>query len=543
MPIAWKREGTSMNLKRVATAITVFLALCFYAVAQEPPPIPGEELPAGAEALTSGPVHEAFAKPVIMEVQVGVVALKPPPAYIVEVPPAQRPAGANVAWVPGYWAWDAGRNDHIWVSGCWRVTPPAMSWIPGYWTPVAGGWGWVPGFWAAGEQAQEIEYLTAPPASIEISPLGPAPSVDVVWVPGCWYWNQGRYVQRHGYWLSPHAGWVWEPSHYSWSPHGYIFCPGHWDYDMDRRGVLFTPVYFGRGVAVRAGFVFSPSICVDLGILRINLFAYPRYNHYYFGDYYDDSFLRIGIYPRFESERYHTWYDPIFVYERWNSRREGPAWEARERHEYDVRRADPAQRPPRTFSEQQTRMARLSEAQRKNFQMAQPLRTFAAAPSTPVKFEQINTAERQKIAVQAKEVHNFGDQRTQWEAPKKGPVTVTQPEKVKIPPAPIIHKPVSSSTTERVAPTHPTEERSNVVAPKDTPKVAPRDTPKDGPKDTPKDAPKDTPKEMPKIAPKDAPNDTPKDAPTDTPTDAPKDHGKPDGKDDGKDGKDDGKGR
>ena len=525
-----------MSLKRVATVVTVFLALCFYAVAQEPPPMPGEELPAGAEPLTSGPVHEAFAKPVILEVQVGVVALKPPPAYITEVPPAQRPAVANVAWVPGYWAWDAGRNDHIWVSGCWRATPPAMSWVPGYWTPVAGGWQWVPGFWRPYEQAQEIEYLPAPPASIDISPAGPAPSIDVVWVPGCWYWDQGRYIQRRGYWLSPHAGWVWEPSHYSWSPHGYVFCPGHWDYDMDRRGVLFTPVYFRPGVAVRAGFAFSPSLCIDLGALRINLFTYPRYNHYYFGDYYADSYVSIGIYPRFDSERYHTWYDPIYVYDRWKSRREGPAWEARERHDYDVRRADPTQRPPRTFSEQQTRVASMPVAQRKNFQMAEPLRTFAAAPSAPVKFEQINTAERQKIVVQAKEVNNFRDQRTQWE--KKGSGTVTRPEKVKIPLAPIGHQSAQPSSTDRVAPTHPTEEHGNVVAPKETPRETPKDTPRVAPKETPRETPKDTPRETPKDTPretrKDTPKDSPKVGPTDAPTDTPKDDTKGDGKDDGK---------
>ena len=25
---------------------------------------------------------------------------------------------------------------------------------------------------------------------------------------------------------------------------GYIFCAGHWDYDLDNRGVLFSPAYF-----------------------------------------------------------------------------------------------------------------------------------------------------------------------------------------------------------------------------------------------------------------------------------------------------------
>src|SRR5205085_115550 len=77
----------------------------------------------------------------------GPVVPQPPPAPVPEVPPEQRPEGDNVIWVPGYWGWDAGRNDYVWVSGCWRVPPPGRNWVPGYWTQADGRWQWVSGFW------------------------------------------------------------------------------------------------------------------------------------------------------------------------------------------------------------------------------------------------------------------------------------------------------------------------------------------------------------------------------------------------------------
>src|SRR6185503_2341386 len=87
----------------------------------------------GVEVLTRGPVHEAFAETVTFDPQPGIVAPKAPRDIIEEVPPEQRPEGANVTWIPGYWAWDDERNDFLWVSGIWRALPPGRQWVPGYW--------------------------------------------------------------------------------------------------------------------------------------------------------------------------------------------------------------------------------------------------------------------------------------------------------------------------------------------------------------------------------------------------------------------------
>ena len=452
-----------------------------YLFAQDqPPPMPGQEQ---LEVLTRGPVHEAFAEPVPLEVQAGLIVPLPPPANIEEVPPAERPRGDNFVWVPGYWAWDADRNGYIWVSACWRAAPPAMYWVPGYWAEVAdvqpverggvnvrvggldvhvgggrvasAGWEWVSGFWAP-VGAQEIEYLPAPPAPMDLEPPGAAPYADGMWVPGCWYWRGDQYVRRPGYWLRHQPNWVWEPSHYRWTPRGYVFEAGHWDYSLDRRGVLFAPVYFPRSVYSRPGFSYSPTIAIDVGILSVHLFAYPRYSHYYFGDYYDDAYLRVGIYPRFESQRRHTWYDPIYTYDRWHYGRTDNRWEEHQRQQYDSRRSDKNLRPARTYREMETRTARMPEAQRRNVQLARPLPTIVASKASPLKFERINTDARQKITRQATDTHKLRDERAKWEATKS-----TGPE----PARPRSDRTATPPTVDRKGPEAPTVERGRTVTP------------------------------------------------------------------------------
>jgi hypothetical protein len=409
-----------------------------------PPPPPSQEQ---GDVLNRGPVHEAFAEPVNVQVQAPLVVNKEPPAAIEEDPPAQRPEGDHFVWIPGYWAWDADRSDFLWVSACWRAAPPNRVWVPGYWAAITEeraksrggvsvsvggvvnvqvgggrprteevvvGWEWIPGFWAPAG-TQEIEYLPAPPAPEEIDPPGAPPQADVVWVPGCWYWRDGRYVHRPGYWLREQADWVWAPSHYIWTPRGYIFCEGHWDYSLDRRGVLFAPVYFPRSVYSRRGFRYSPAVVIDLGALSVSLFTDPRYGHYYFGDYYDDAYVQAGIYPAFECERNHSWYDPIYEHERWRGIRADPKWYEHQQQEFDRRHADKDLRPPRTYNELQAKLPRLSEAQRKNVEFAHPLAAVVSDKNTTMKFGQVSADEKQKIVNQAEDLHKFRQERSRLE--------------------------------------------------------------------------------------------------------------------------------
>ena len=146
---------------------------------------PPADQPAGVEVLARGPVHEAYAEPVDPKPQASPIITKQPPDPIDELPPDQRPEGANVQWIPGYWGWDDERSDFIWVSGFWRVPPPGRQWVPGHWQQVEGGWQWVPGYWAAASQP-EVEYVPPPPASIDGGPSVPAPGDDYLYQPGSW---------------------------------------------------------------------------------------------------------------------------------------------------------------------------------------------------------------------------------------------------------------------------------------------------------------------------------------------------------------------
>src|SRR5437588_5263961 len=83
----------------------------------------------GVEPLDKGPVHEAYAQPLNKNPQPGPIVHKQPPQPVDEMPPDQKPEGDNVQWIKGYWAWDADRNDFIWVSGFWRMAPPDRRWV------------------------------------------------------------------------------------------------------------------------------------------------------------------------------------------------------------------------------------------------------------------------------------------------------------------------------------------------------------------------------------------------------------------------------
>ena len=365
------------------------------------------------EVLTRGPLHEAFAEPVTYNPQPGLVAPRQPPAVVEEMPPDEQPQGA--VWIPGYWAWDDDRSDFLWVSGIWRVPPPNCGWVPGYWTQVAGGWQWTSGFWMA-NQTREITYLPTPPASLELGPSSPPPSDNYIWATGCWNWSSGRYLWRPGYWMVAQPSWVWVSAHYIWTPRGYVFAGGYWDYTLENRGLVFAPVYFQPAVYA-APIYYSPVVVIDTGLLSFNLFTQPRYCRYYFGDYYAVEYAQVGIYPWFAYQRHHTWYDPIYEHRRWNYRQQDPRWTEHLRARYDLLRANPAARPPRTFAAQRAEIGKVPEVQRKENALARPLPEVVAAKATPMKFETLDKSRREDIAKRTKELEKYRGERARWENP------------------------------------------------------------------------------------------------------------------------------
>ena len=278
---------------------------------------PGTEAPAAeadpnVEVMTRGPVHEAFATPVNAGQTAGLIIPKQPADPIDEVPPDVKPEGDAAVWIPGYWSWDDDRKDFIWVSGVWRVPPPGFRWMPGYWQEVPGqGYQWVSGYWMPA-QTEEVDFMPQPPQSVEAGPTGPAPGENYFWVGGNWQWRQTRYAWTPGYWSLCQPDWIWVPATYVWCPRGWIYVPGYWDYPLALRGLVFSPVYFRRPFAY-----YRPTVCLDVGVLGFSLFCRPSYCHYYFGDYYDDRYVAMGIRPWFYYQSARHGYDPLFSYYSW----------------------------------------------------------------------------------------------------------------------------------------------------------------------------------------------------------------------------------
>ncbi len=267
--------GTTCGL--VLAAVAVLVVRQPASIAQPPAPIPVGPLTnahgniPGEDVLTRGPLHEAFAAPVNLSGVVPPIVAKRPPEPINEAPSAYRPEGETV-WIPGYWDWDDQNGNFVWVSGIWRTPPPDRQWIGGYWTQTVDGFQRAPGFWT-GADTEEVQYFPQPPAPAEQGPTTEPPSADAFWVPGCWVWQGNQFTWTSGFWTAGRPGWVWTPTSYSWTPRGYVLVNGYWDYDLDHRGVAFAPVALSPAVYQQPGFVFTPSVVIDPGILSFYLFA------------------------------------------------------------------------------------------------------------------------------------------------------------------------------------------------------------------------------------------------------------------------------
>jgi len=325
-------------------------------IAPTSPPVPAPfarvdaEGVAEAEPMLRGPVHEAFAEQFNQDPVQGQIVPQQPPEPIEELPPEMRPDGRQVEWISGYWAWDDDDQDFFWVSGIWREVPQGFRWLPGYWTQADTGHQWVSGTWIP-EQTEEIQYVeTAPPESLELGPVGVAPSQEHIWIPGCWNWNDLRYAWRPGYWSTGFSNWIWVPARHVWTPRGYLNCNGYWDYPLNRRGLLFAPYRFRRSANWNRSRGFTPQVIIALNRLPWNLWVRPRSGHYYFGDYYGPRYASAGFYPWHQFHRQRRQFDPLYSH---FSRRAGVGnanFYDQVNDRFDLLTSHADRRPARTFN-------------------------------------------------------------------------------------------------------------------------------------------------------------------------------------------------
>lgn len=371
----------------------------------------GESSSEGVEVMTRGPVHEAFAETVVFDPQPGIIVLKQPPVLIEEIPPDQRPAGDNVAWIPGYWAWDDEPDDFLWVSGIWRNLPPGREWVPGYWSTVDTGHQWTSGYWQDAE-ATEVTYLPEPPRSVERGPSVAASSDEETWIPGNWEYQQDRYAWRAGYWVTARPDWCWTPSYYRWTRYGCVYVDGYWDYPVASRGVVFAPVRFHNSYYERPGYYYTPLAAISLSVFSNHLFLRPNYCHYYYGDYYEPRY-RDHYYASFSYGSRYRGYDPIFSHDRWQHRDRD--WTRDRQNYYEYRRDNVDARPPRTWAALNGR--RDGDRQRDDFGVVDRYdRVVSSRSDDGRRFQTVSRDERDRFVSKGKEVRNFGRERQQRES-------------------------------------------------------------------------------------------------------------------------------
>jgi hypothetical protein len=312
-----------MRRSRILPGIIGLLTICLLASfgqSQEatPPPAGNGDGQNPIQVQPSGPIHEAFAQPFDVKPGPGPMVAKEPPPLLPEDPPSQKPDMDNVQWIPGYWAWDAQKQDYLWVSGTYRVPPQDRTYVPGYWQRADDGWRWVSGYWSGPKEG--VPYTPEPPAALDAAgPSMQQPNDNSIYIPGAWVWRDDRFVWRPGYYAAAQLGRVWVPPHYVWTPSGYIFVDGYWDYPLEDRGLIFPPVYFAQPLWNDPNWRYQPNSVLDFGSFYDSAFVYG--NGFVFGNYYG----RPGYNPWYHGRGR---YDPLFTYYGWRNHRNNPNWVA-----------------------------------------------------------------------------------------------------------------------------------------------------------------------------------------------------------------------
>ena len=411
----------SMALTGLTVVLLFLLNLTGLAQEETLPPQPGNENTAEQpEVLTRGPVHEAFAEQINNDPEAGVLIPNAPPEPIGEVPPEFKPEGENVIWIPGYWSWDDEREDHVWVSGVWRVPPQDRRWVPGYWHSSDGGYHWVSGFWISTSQTA-VQYQQNPPLSIETGPTSAAPDKNHFWVPGCWRYGT-TYRWRPGYWRPFRADWIWIPAHYIWTPRGTVFVDGYWDYRMPRRGQLFAPVYIRNHRHRHVHYRYSPSYVINLGSIGMHLFVRPSYHHYYFGDYYGTTYSSRNFYASFRFHGSGFGCDPFLTYYQWHFARQGVNYRHRLHQSHSYFAHHQHQRPARTLKSQTNIIVNQQNNTNININvLGRSLRDVARDTRSPQKIVRLANEQRTSHQRDVQTLRDISSKRRDHERSHKGP--------------------------------------------------------------------------------------------------------------------------
>ena len=266
--------------------------------------------PQGGQVLTQGPVHEAFAAPVVHDPKAGAgrcQGSRRTRSRSCRRTRSRRDRTSSGSRATGPGIRRAMTTCGSAASGASRRRAASGSPATGTrWTVVTSG-SPARGCRRAAGRAKvrdspgvgqgQATYMPPPPASLEAGPNTPQPSPNVAWTPGYWFWQGSGYAWRPGFWAAVQPNWIWMPPHYVWTPSGYLFVPGYWDLPVANRGLMFAPVYYPQPVYAQPGFAFTPSISIVGSAVTANLFVQASTNQYLFGNYYAQTNVSVGIVP------------------------------------------------------------------------------------------------------------------------------------------------------------------------------------------------------------------------------------------------------
>jgi len=175
---------------------------------------------------TDRPLHEVFLPP--NQVREPIHIDKVPPKPILERPGIDAP-NPRAQWIEGYWDWDAGHQDFVWVTGTWRDPPAGQFWVNGYWKRDAQGWSRIPGFWSQRQDTRTDWRTLGPPADHPEEVIAPAPGPDYFFIPGEHVPTGDGLAWRPGFWTKSQPGWEWLPARWIRLPDGWTFKEGRWE--------------------------------------------------------------------------------------------------------------------------------------------------------------------------------------------------------------------------------------------------------------------------------------------------------------------------
>jgi hypothetical protein len=209
---------------------------------------------------------------------------------------------------------------------------------------------------------------------------------------------------------------------------------------------------------------------IDLHVFAHHLFLRPRYQHYYFGDYYAADYRGEGYYPWFSVNSGRYGYDPIFAYDRWQHRGES-GWVQRQQADFDNRRDHEDARPPRTWAGFGLRTARDATSNVGLPGVAGLLDNLGRRSDSGVRFQPVDPSERQQFRQNAQDVQRFREQRQKQEAegiaPAGTPARQFTPTRAPLPGSPIAGKPGVEVGRDRVPPkNYEAPKPDNTVEPK-----------------------------------------------------------------------------